>query len=290
MSERSETFRKFRTLLGRTVDEYNNIRRTSRKVEFNLIELEVATIDSLISRGENELCWKSEGLLEYITELDKLVHGLWTRLKATQSNVEKIEAILEPWTKTPLIERKDRRKDALLSLDERTEKVAKRYADIEKAAESIHALLAENKTLFEATNSENDCWDVYVNYVDNVVTESLRRAVGCCLGYLVDNMDPSGQKEPLLEAKLELREPDLFYLPSLEPDDPDGLDQLIAGLLNDIIGMAELVPRLSKNAQCYRAEMENDDDIRAMKSEILTGVAKAVEDATEFCGIFEGRY
>ncbi|XP_046594204.1 dynein beta chain, ciliary [Neodiprion lecontei] len=288
VSERSETFRKFRTLLGSTVDAYNNIRRTSRRVEFNLIELEVATIDSLISRGENELCWKSEGLLEYITELDRLVHGLWTRLKETQSNVEKIDMILEPWTKTPLIERKDRRKDALLSLDERTEKVSKRYADIEKASEQIHALLAANKALFEANDNENESWDTYVTYVDGIVSESLRRAVGCCLGYLADNMDPSGQKEPLLEAKLELREPDLFYVPSLEPEDPDGLDQLIAGLLNDMIGMAALVPRLCRNAQGYGAEMENDEDIRAMKSEILASVAKAVEDATEFCGIFEG--
>lgn len=288
MSESSETFRKFRTLLGGTVDAYNNIRRTSRKVEFNLIEVEVATVDALISRGENELCWKSEGLLEYITELDTLVQGLWTRLKVTQSNVAKIESILEHWTKTPLIERKDRRKDALLSIDERQEKVSKRYADIQKAAEGIHALLNENKALFEATGDDNESWEIYVNYVDGIVAESLRRAVGCCLGYLAENMDPSGQKEPLLEAKLELREPDLFYVPSLEPEDPDGLDQLIAGLLNDMIGMAALVPRLKSNAEGYGVEMENDDDIKAMKSEILTGVVKAVEDATEFCGIFEG--
>ncbi|XP_015596133.2 dynein beta chain, ciliary [Cephus cinctus] len=286
--ECAETFRKFRILLGATVNSYNNIRRTSTKVEFNLIELEVARIDSLVSRGEDELCWKSDGLLEYITELGVLVEGLWNRIKSTQGNVDKIRTILEPWTRTPLIERKDRRKDALLSLDERAEKVSRRYAEIKKAAEQIHLLLAENKGLFEIGDNKGNSWEDYVEYVDGIVAESLRRAVGCCLGYLADNMDPLGHKQPLLEAKLELREPDLFYVPSLEPDDPEGLDQLIMGLLNDMIGMAALVDRLKAGSEGYVDELLQDEDIKAMKSEILSSVSTAVEEATDFCGVFEG--
>lgn len=268
---------------------YNAIRRTSRNVEYKLIELEVARIDSLVTRGENELSWRSKGLPDYISELGVLVEGLWKRVKSTQSNVEKIRSILEPWTKTPLIERRDRRKDALLSLDERTEKVAKRYVDIQRAAEQIHDLLKENQTLFEIEDPNSETWREYVFYVDDLVMESLRKAVGCCLSYLAENMDPLGQKEPLLEAKLELREPDLFFEPSLDPDDPDGLDQLILGLLNDIIGMSSLVPRLKNDSSPgYASELEQDDDIKAMKTEILASVTKAVEEATDFCGIFEG--
>ncbi|XP_043280370.1 dynein beta chain, ciliary isoform X2 [Venturia canescens] len=289
VSEKAETFRKFRTLLGGTVTSYNDIRRTSRKVEYKLIELEVARIDSLVTRGENELSWRSEGLPDYISELGTLVEGLWKRVKSTQSNVEKIRSILEPWTKTPLIERRDRRKDALLSLDERTERVAKRYAEIQRAAEQIHDLLKENERLFEIEDPTSEPWCEYVFYVDDLVMESLRKAVGCCLSYLAENVDPMGQKEPLLEAKLELREPDLFFEPSLDPDDPDGLDQLILGLLNDIIGMASLVPRVKNDGLLsYALELEQDDDIKAMKSEILASVTKAVEEATDFCGIFEG--
>lgn len=169
-------------MLGSTVDSYNNIRKTTKRVEFDLIEMEVARIDSLISRGENELCWRSDGLLEYITELGDLVEGLWKRMKAAQSNVEKIGNILEPWTKTPLIERKDRRKDTLLALEDRSEKVSRRYAEVTKAAEQIHSILEENKTLFQISDAEQEAWQEYVKYIDNIVIESLRKAVGCSLG------------------------------------------------------------------------------------------------------------
>lgn len=101
-------------------------------------------------------------------------------------------------------------------------------------------------------------------------------------------MDPIGRCEPLLEAKLELREPDLYYMPSLEPEDPDGLDQLILGLLNDITGMSALVPRLKSDLVGYAEEFASDDDIKGMKDEILTSVATAVEEATDFCSNFEG--
>ena len=269
------------------MSSYNNIRKTSRRVEFKLIELEVARVDSLISRGENELCWKSEGLSDYITELGSLVDSVWRRVKSSQINVEKIKAIFEPWMKTPLIERKDRRKDSLLSLDERTEKVSKCYKEIKKAAEQIHSILSENQDYFEISDTDNQAWKEYVHFVDNMVIESLRKTVGCSLSYLVENMDPLGQKEPLLEACLELREPDLYYVPSLEQDDPDGLDQLVSGLLTDIIGMAALVPRL-KEGKGYADELEEDEDIKAMKAEILVGVNRAIEEATDFCGVFEG--
>jgi len=101
-------------------------------------------------------------------------------------------------------------------------------------------------------------------------------------------MEPIGQCKPLLEAKLELREPDLYYMPSLEPDDPDGLDQLILGLLNDINGMAALVPRLKNDSEGYAEELVSDIDMKGMKDEILTSVATAVEEATDFCSNFEG--
>ncbi|XP_043471037.1 dynein beta chain, ciliary [Leptopilina heterotoma] len=120
-----------------------------------------------------------------------------------------------------------------------------------------------------------------------MVMESLRKTVGCSLSYLVENMDPVSQREPLFEASLELREPDLYYVPSLEPEDPDGLDRLVTGLLTDIIGMSTLVPRL-KNDKPYADELEDDEDIKSMKEEILFGVNRAIEEAMDFCGVFEG--
>lgn len=182
MSENAETFRKFRALLCATVSSYNNIRKTSRQVEFQLIEDEINSIDSLVSRGEAELRWNSDGVLEYMIELGELVDGLWGRIKSTQTNVEKMKAVLDAWTRTPLMERKERRKDALLSFDERPEKVSRRYAEVERVGEQIRSLLEENRLLFQVSEEMEEAWQRYVAYVDGIVIESLRRAVGCSLG------------------------------------------------------------------------------------------------------------
>jgi hypothetical protein len=120
--------------------------------------------------------------------------------------------------------------------------------------------------------------------------ERIKHLVRSCVGYLAENMDPIGQCVPLLEAKLELREPDLYYMPSLEPGDPDGLDQLILGLSNDIIGMAALISRLKSDSVGYAEELARDADIKGMRDEILTSVAAAVEEATDFCSNFEGTH
>ncbi|XP_012283270.1 dynein beta chain, ciliary [Orussus abietinus] len=288
VSDRAEDFRKYRILLGGTVDSYNEIRRSTRAVEFNLIAPEVRKIDDLMIRGERKLQWNSEGLSEYIDELGVLVEDLWKRVKSAQANVETMKKVLDPWTKIPLIERKDRRKDALLSLEERAERVSKSRIEMEKANVVIQSLLAENESLLLGSGNNRDALPEYVKYVDSTVLECLRRAAGCSLGYLAENMDPAGLQSPLLEAKLELREPDLYFVPSLEPEDPDGLDQLMKGLLDDVIGMAGLINRLNASSEGYTVELEHDEDIAGMKSEILSGVSKAVEEATDFCGIFEG--
>nr|CAD7405001.1 unnamed protein product [Timema poppensis] len=156
------------------------------------------------------------------------------------------------------------------------------------------------------------------------------------LGYLTENIDPASGLAPLFEAQLELRDPDLVYVPSVDPDDPDGFISLVKGLTSDIIGMADLVPRVSsvKSDDGYKyssalpfrrvsqknggasdpitwnyclfgitlapscpylrvripklmVDMENNEDIREMKNEILEAVQRVIEEANDFSKGFE---
>lgn len=61
MSERSDTFRQYIINLNSTIDWYNQIRRTSKDVEFHLIEHEIEEIDKLVVLGQTNLNWNSEG-------------------------------------------------------------------------------------------------------------------------------------------------------------------------------------------------------------------------------------
>lgn len=61
MLERSEIFRKYTSILNTTINWYNRIKRTSREVEFELIQTELEEIDKLAEIGQKSLTWNSKG-------------------------------------------------------------------------------------------------------------------------------------------------------------------------------------------------------------------------------------
>jgi len=77
----------------------------------------------------------------------------------------------------------------------------------------------------------------------------------CSLGYLAENMDSSNGFAPLFEAQLELLESDIVFIPSLDPDEPDCFVSVVEGLINDIIKMASLIPRISLDYEAANYEV-----------------------------------
>jgi hypothetical protein len=58
-------------------------------------------------------------------------------------------------------------------------------------------------------------------------------------------MDPKNGFAPLFEAQLELCEPDLVFVPPLDPAAPESFTSVVEGLLNDIVKMGSLIPRVA---------------------------------------------
>ena len=63
--EKQETYRQYRINLGITIDWYNQIRKNSQKVEFDLVEDEIKAIDQRIEMAQNKLNWNSDGEFFY---------------------------------------------------------------------------------------------------------------------------------------------------------------------------------------------------------------------------------
>lgn len=101
-------------------------------------------------------------------------------------------------------------------------------------------------------------------------------------------MDFTNDLPPLFEAQLLLQEPDIVFVPSLDPKDPEGFYCLINTLIKDIMETSSIIPRLSpKMAESYKDEIELNLDILDIKSDILFNVEKIVEDAYEFSSGFQ---
>lgn len=88
-------------------------------------------------------------------------------------------------------------------------------------------------------------------------------------------MNPKNKLAPLFEAQLELLDPDMVFLPSLDPSDEKGFTALIKSIIDDVVNMATLIERIDKQKeQTYEKEIIGSDDVIEMKEEILNGIEK----------------
>lgn len=67
-----------------------------------------------------------------------------------------------------------------MNLEDRPEKKAKRYNDIETTAKRINELLDENMQLFNMQDNQNSqIWLNYVAFIDALIEESLFKTIAC---------------------------------------------------------------------------------------------------------------
>ncbi|XP_067615922.1 dynein beta chain, ciliary [Eurosta solidaginis] len=288
-AEKNEIFRNHTLNLEKTIDWYNIIQENSSPVELQLIEPEIKEIDDLVEIGVHELMWNSEDIATYLDDLRIPVAALKDRMNHTQSNLKQINQLMSIWAKQPLFERKDLKKDTVLCIDERPDRTDKRYAEIQAASVEIHKLLEDNKIQFKMANRQEDAiWLNYVDFVDNIVYENILKTVGISVGYLAENMDPENNCAPLFESRLELVEPNLVFIPSLDPEDQLGFNNILIELMRDIMKMATLVKRLKLNEKHNYGDMVKDNkDIMDVRREILNGVDRVMEEASLFSRQFE---
>ncbi|XP_031616880.1 dynein beta chain, ciliary-like, partial [Contarinia nasturtii] len=136
-------------------------------------------------------------------------------------------------------------------------------------------------------NDSNVSWQTYVSFVNDIVYENILSTIGISLGYIVEQMYPSNNLAPLFESQLELLDPSLVFVPSLDPNDKDGFNNLLILLIDDIMKMSSIFKCLKSNEKSYMTAILKNSDIIDMKYEILESVEKVVEEATEFCNGFE---
>ena len=148
MYEKHETLRKYVANLDLTVEWYNKVRTTVLEVEFPLIEGQLADLDTKLKQAEGDLNWTSDTVWEYIQQTRDQVHDLEKRVQKAKDNVETMKKIMQEWSKQPLFERKELKKESLLALDDRQDRLHKRYAEITVAGEKIHSLTKVKEMTF----------------------------------------------------------------------------------------------------------------------------------------------
>uniref|UniRef100_A0A8C4UZ95 Dynein axonemal heavy chain 17 n=1 Tax=Falco tinnunculus TaxID=100819 RepID=A0A8C4UZ95_FALTI len=265
-----ESYRQMVANLELMANRYNKVLRTVLEIEYPLIQGQLHHIDLKLKEAEETLNWKMEG-----------------ELALSKTNVEEIQTIVRSWV-SPIFERKDCKRESLLSLEDCQDRLERRYSLVRESGQRIHSLLRENQSLLLA-DAGSDIWKAYVDYVDEIVLDGLFTAIECSLKYLLENTDPKAGLAPLFEVQLDLVIPDLIFHPSLDPGTNDGFYDIVESLINDIYSISSLVPRLAEHSGFlhYQADMEDMADLADMRHELMGRVQAVMAACCDYRSAFD---
>uniref|UniRef100_A0A8C9XQ20 Dynein axonemal heavy chain 17 n=1 Tax=Sander lucioperca TaxID=283035 RepID=A0A8C9XQ20_SANLU len=265
-----------------TVGRYNKVMHSMLDVEHPLVQGQLRDIDAQLQKAQESLNWNSQGVWQYIQEVRDSVCDLESRLQRTKDNVEEIQSCMSSWA-SPMFDRKEGKKDALLSLDDRAERVDRFYSLIRSSGEKIHFLLKSNLELFRA-DPASDQWKAYIEYIDDMIIDGFFNSIECSLKFFLDNTDPRAAVAPLFEAQLDLKVPDMVFAPALEFGAGESFFELVEGLINDVFRISSLVPRLAQHSPSphYQADMEDMADLADMRHLLMDRVQGVMATCCEF--------
>ncbi|NXO09420.1 DYH9 protein, partial [Oriolus oriolus] len=271
-----ESFRQLVAGLELMGNRYNKVLRTVLEVEYPLVQGQLRDIDLKLKEAEETLSWKMEGVWDRISVVLGDVCDLEQRVQRAKDNVEEIQSIVHSWG-SPVFERRDSKRESVLSLEECQERLERRYSLVRECGQRIHSLVKENQSLLLA-DPASDAWKAYLDYVDEIVLDGFLTAVECSLKHLLENTDPKAGLAPLFEVQLDLVIPDLVFHPPLDPGTNDGFCDMVESLLNGIYRVSSLVPRLAAHSGfChYQADLEDMSDLSGMRQELLSRAEAAV--------------
>uniref|UniRef100_A0A6Q2WZ44 Dynein axonemal heavy chain 17 n=1 Tax=Esox lucius TaxID=8010 RepID=A0A6Q2WZ44_ESOLU len=272
------------TNLELTARRYNKVVSSVLEVEEPLVWGQLRDIDTCLKQAEEEINWDSQGIWEYIQELRDCVSDLERRFQRTKDHVEEIQDCMRAWA-TPLYDRREGKKDTLLSLEDRADRLERCYAQIRSSGDKIHFLLKSNLELFRADPGSEE-WRAYVDYIDDMVLDGFFSSIECSLKFFLDNTDQRGGVAPLFEAQLDLRVPEMVFNPSLEYGASDSFYDLVESLVNDIYRTSSLVPRLASHSSF--PHYQDMADLADMRQLLMERVQGAMATCCEYRNSLEG--
>ncbi|KAG7506656.1 dynein heavy chain 9, axonemal [Solea senegalensis] len=265
-----------------TVGRYNKVIQTVLDVERPLVQGRLGDIDARLRKAEETLNWNSQDIWQYIQEIRDSVCDLESQLQRTKDNVEEIQSCLRSWV-NPMYDRKENKKDTLLSLEDRVERVNRFNSLIRSSGEKIHFLLKSNLQVFGAKSSSEE-WKAYVEYVDDMVLDGFFNSIECSLRFFLENTDDKAGVAPLFEAQLGLMVPDMVFTPSMDFGAGDGFFELVETVIDDVFRISLLVPRLAQHNPLphYQADLEDMADLADMRGLLMERVQGVMATCCEF--------
>ncbi|XP_039198067.1 dynein heavy chain 11, axonemal isoform X1 [Crotalus tigris] len=277
------TFAKYTGNLELVVQWYNKIKQTVLEVEYSLIEKELIAADNQLKEAEEKLTWQKENCWEYIEFIKAKVHDLEQRLQKSKDNINTIQQIMKSWMEQPFFSRKDNKKEALLNLDDKENKVAKKFMSYQEDGCKMHKLVEENLKLFKA-DPDSYSWKIYLEFVDDIIADGFFNAIMYNLNFFLENTEKALKPAPLFQVQMILNGVEIEFKPSLDKEAGDSFYDLIDELLSNIFKTSAKVKRMASHLgiQHYQNDMDDISELSNTRENIMNRVADVITEAMNF--------
>uniref|UniRef100_A0A8C0IKH9 Dynein axonemal heavy chain 11 n=1 Tax=Chelonoidis abingdonii TaxID=106734 RepID=A0A8C0IKH9_CHEAB len=265
------------------VQWYNKLKQTVLEVEYPLIETELGAIDGQLRETEEVFTWQKENCWKYIEQVKARVYDLEQRVQQSKENIKTIQQIMNAWADHTLFSRKDDRKDALLSLEDKEDRLAKKYKLLKEDGYKIHQLVEENLKLFKA-DSSSDSWKIYIEYIDDIIVDGFFNTLMRNLDFFLENTERGLKPAPFFQAQMILSAPEIEFKPSLDKEAGDGFYDLVEDLLSNVFKMSAQVKRVAAHLEVenYQSDMDNMLVLSEIRQEIMDRVADVIRKALDY--------
>lgn len=132
-------------------------------------------------------------------------------------------------------------------------------------------------------------WVSYERFFDTKVSDKVIAGVNVSLQFFLDEMGNQLPVTPLFELVVELHEPNIVFIPSVNLSDDDNFFSFVEGLLNNILFMAEHMSRISTEHEepNYLQDVLNDHNLNESVQDILCRTQLAMDAAIDYIKKFD---
>ena len=89
---------------------------------------------------------------------------------------------------------------------------------------------------------------MYTQYVDNIVKQGFSTIIKASLNYLLRETDyTKASLDPLFEAQLQLKPPEILFSPSLTQNDSGGFYEQIEEIIANVYDQSTMISRIAKH-------------------------------------------
>ena len=207
-----------------------------------------------------------------------------------QTNVKRICELLQGWSTASLHTQRKKTVGAEEYLQTFKAALESRYSSFHEDSRAIRDLIAEIHLALQVSRGD-PAWRQYVAHVNSLIIQTLRASVIESLEAIIGLLDPSQRKEssaPLIEVRLELVAPDVFFNPDVNSNlAGSGLEDLVEVWVSSTLGVAKLLQRIDVGEGSYLEDVTRDELVVQLTARLRELAEQAFDKLRQFKCVYE---